>query len=825
MYKFPGFTPKANSAINHALIQASLLGHTYVGSEHLLLGLLRENSGVAYVVLTQKNISCDSVIQLMVRTIGKGMETDLTLEDLTERSRHIIECAPEQARMMDQMTVGTEHLLMAMLRENDCYAVRFLNELHVNHEQLYRFLTEALDSEVKENRVPASNTAVGTGKGRRTLSKTVRPATKTPLLDKYSRDLTWMAQEGQLDPVIGRDRELERVVQILSRRSKNNPCLIGEAGVGKTAIAEGLAQLLVCGEVPECLQAKRLVSLDLTCMVAGTKYRGEFEERVKATLEEVANAGNVILFVDEVHTIIGIGAAEGAIDAANILKPQLARGELQLIGATTIEEYRKSVEKDAALERRFQTVLVEEPTQEVSIQILMGLKDRYEKHHHVVISQQAVEAAVKLSARYLPERFLPDKAVDLMDEAASRVRISTFSAPKSLREKEEQLRAIKQEKENAVNNQSFELAAHIRDQEKELQRQVQQLKNLQDAKELRLRREVTAEDIAKVVSSMTGIDTSTLTREQSQQLLQLEETLERRVVGQREAIHAVSGAIRRNRVGLGDPGRPVGSFIFLGPTGVGKTELCKALAAHLFQDEKAIVRLDMSEYMEKHSVSRLIGPPPGYVGYGEGGQLTEAVRRHPYSLVLLDEIEKAHPDIFNLLLQILEDGVLTDSQGRKVSFKNTLIIMTSNLGARYLTESKQLGFLSAESGQETVRQQVMAELRSAFRPEFLNRIDETILFHRLTKQDVCQIASQLLFRLRGRLSELNIGITFSQDAVTQLAQLGYDPAYGARPLRRVIRSRVEDPLAEQILSHQLVPGDSVELRYLGEEKGFTFLKG
>jgi len=656
------------------------------------------------------------------------------------------------------------------------------------------------------------------------MSKTVRPATKTPLLDKYSRDLTWMAQEGQLDPVIGRDRELERVVQILCRRSKNNPCLIGEAGVGKTAIAEGLAQLIANGEIPDALAYKRIVAMDMTCMVAGTKYRGEFEERIKSILEEVAAAGNVILFVDEIHNIIGIGAAEGAIDAANILKPQLARGEFQLIGATTTEEYRKTIEKDAALERRFQTVMIEEPAPETAIRILNGLKDRYEKHHHVIISDEAVHAAVKLSARYLPERFLPDKAIDLMDEAASRVRIASFTAPKSLREKEEQLRSVQSEKENAVNNQSFELAARIRDKEKELSRQVQQLRDIENARELHLRREVTEEDIAKVVSSMTGIDVSTLTREQGLALLSLEDTLRKRIVGQEEAIHAVSGAIRRNRIGLGDPGRPVGSFIFLGPTGVGKTELCKALAASVYGDEKAIIRLDMSEYMEKHSVSRLIGPPPGYVGYGEGGQLTEPVRRKPYSLVLLDEIEKAHPDIFNLLLQILEDGTITDSQGRKVNFKNTVIIMTSNLGARYMTETKKLGFTTEEAGLEMIRQQVMSELKSAFRPEFLNRIDETVLFHRLTVENICTIAEQLLDRLHKRLSEKQIDLCCSRNAVLHLAQLGYDPVHGARPLRRMIRTKLEDPLAEQILRSQIVSGDHIRFEYMPEDQQFVFRK-
>jgi len=820
MYKFQGFTPKANSAVNCAIQQASQLGHTYIGSEHLLLGLLRENSGVAYVVLTQKHITADHIMKLLVRSVGKGMETTLTLDDLTERSKRILRNAPNQARFLEQSTVGTEHLLMAILQEENCYAVRFLDELHADHRKLYQFLTDALSSETREN----AETASALGKGRKSMSKTVRPATKTPQLDKYSRDLTWMAQEGQLDPVIGREKELERVIQILCRRSKNNPCLIGEAGVGKTAIAEGIAQLIARGEVPDALLYKRIVSMDMTCMVAGTKYRGEFEERIKSILEEVAAAGNVILFIDEIHNIIGIGAAEGAVDAANILKPQLARGEFQLIGATTIEEYRKTIEKDAALERRFQTITIEEPSEENAIQILNGLKERYEKHHHVVISEDAINAAVKLSARYLPERFLPDKAIDLMDEAASRVRIAAFTAPKSLREKEEQLRAVQTEKENAINNQSFELAARIRDREKELSRQVQQLKTIEDAKELRLRREVTAEDIAKVVSSITGIDTSTMTQEQSNALLTLENTLEKRIIGQKEAIHAVSGAIRRNRIGLGDPGRPIGSFIFLGPTGVGKTELCKALSASLFGDEKAIIRLDMSEYMEKHSVSRLIGPPPGYVGYGEGGQLTEPVRRKPYSLVLLDEIEKAHPDIFNLLLQILEDGTITDSQGRKVNFKNTLIVMTSNLGARYLTQEKHLGFHSAESSSEAVRQQIMGELRNAFRPEFLNRIDETILFHRLGLEEVCSIAQQLLHRLHKRLSEMQIDLTCSGEALRHLAQLGYDPAHGARPLRRVIRNHLEDPLAEQILRHQIHAGDHIQLQYTESEDRFQLRK-
>lgn len=818
MYRFQGFTPKANSAINYAIQQASQLGHTYVGSEHLLLGLLRENSGVAYVVLTQKKISADSVIQLLVRTVGKGMETTLTLEDLTERSKRILRSAPQQAHVLSQTTVGTEHLLMAILLEENCYAVRFLSELNADPRKLYRFLTDALSGEMRETE------SSDVGKGKKVMSKTARPATKTPLLDKYSRDLTWMASEGQLDPVIGREKELERVVQILCRRSKNNPCLIGEAGVGKTAIAEGLAQLIAKGEVPDVLSYKRIVAMDMTCMVAGTKYRGEFEERIKSILEEVAAAGNVILFVDEIHNIIGIGAAEGAIDAANILKPQLARGEFQLIGATTTEEYRKTIEKDAALERRFQTVTIEEPTPETAITILNGLKDRYEKHHHVMITDEAVSAAVKLSARYLPERFLPDKAIDLMDEAASRVRISSFTAPKSLREKEEQLRSVQSEKENAVNNQSFELAARIRDKEKELSLQVQQLRMIESAREQHLRREVTEEDIAGVVSSMTGIDTSTLTQEQGQALLSLEETLRKRIVGQEEAVHAVSGAIRRNRIGLGDPGRPVGSFIFLGPTGVGKTELCKALAASVYGDEKAIIRLDMSEYMEKHSVSRLIGPPPGYVGYGEGGQLTEPVRRKPYSLVLLDEIEKAHPDIFNLLLQILEDGTVTDSQGRKVNFKNTVIIMTSNLGARYLTESKRLGFTSEEAGMDLIRQQVMGELKNAFRPEFLNRIDETVLFHRLSVENICIITAQLLERLRKRLLEKRIDLFCGSDAVLQLAKLGYDPVHGARPLRRIIRSKLEDPLAEQILRNQIVSGDHVRFDYVQEDQRFVFQK-
>ncbi len=649
-------------------------------------------------------------------------------------------------------------------------------------------------------------------------------------MDQFGRDLTELAKKGEIDPVIGRQVEIERVIQILSRRTKNNPCLIGEPGVGKTAVAEGLALKIVQGEVPELLKDKRVVALDLTSMVAGTKYRGDFEERIKAAMEEVKNSGNIILFIDEIHTIIGAGAAEGSADAANILKPSLARGEFQLIGATTIDEYRKHIEKDAALERRFQPVMVGEPTEEEAIQILKGLRDRYEVHHKVKITDEAIDAAVKLSSRYIADRFLPDKAIDLIDEAASRVRLRAFTEPNDIQDMEKRIKQLEQEKAAAVNTQDFEGAAKIRDEEKQLRERLEQEKEVWKEKKVSGNGEVTPQDIANIVSTWTGIPVVQLTEEESERLLKLEEVLHQRIVGQDEAVTAVAKAIRRGRVGLKDPKRPIGSFIFLGPTGVGKTELCKTLAEAMFGDENAMIRLDMSEYMEKHTVSRLVGSPPGYVGYDEGGQLTEKVRRKPYSVILFDEIEKAHPDVFNMLLQILEDGCLTDSQGRKVDFKNTVIIMTSNVGARLITDSKaNLGFQghkeddkekTAEKDNQDVRELVLAELKKLFRPEFLNRVDDIIVFHKLTEENIQKIAVGMLNNLKERLAALDIDITFTDEAVAAIAKAGFDPVYGARPLRRAIQSKIEDELSELMLEGKVDSEHGVTCDY--RDDAFVF---
>ena len=664
------------------------------------------------------------------------------------------------------------------------YGVRFLRMLGVRQNDIMEEIRNALSSGEQDDNTTGAVQPGAKGKG--------NSATKT--LDQFGRDLTELAKKGEIDPVIGRQVEIERVIQILSRRTKNNPCLIGEPGVGKTAVAEGLALKIVQGEVPELLKDKRVVALDLTSMVAGTKYRGDFEERIKAAMEEVKNSGNIILFIDEIHTIIGAGAAEGSADAANILKPSLARGEFQLIGATTIDEYRKHIEKDAALERRFQPVMVGEPTEEEAIQILKGLRDRYEVHHKVKITDEAIDAAVKLSSRYIADRFLPDKAIDLIDEAASRVRLRAFTEPNDIQDMEKRIKQLEQEKAAAVNTQDFEGAAKIRDEEKQLRERLEQEKEVWKEKKVSGNGEVTPQDIANIVSTWTGIPVVQLTEEESERLLKLEEVLHQRIVGQDEAVTAVAKAIRRGRVGLKDPKRPIGSFIFLGPTGVGKTELCKTLAEAMFGDENAMIRLDMSEYMEKHTVSRLVGSPPGYVGYDEGGQLTEKVRRKPYSVILFDEIEKAHPDVFNMLLQILEDGCLTDSQGRKVDFKNTVIIMTSNVGARLITDSKaNLGFQghkeddkekTAEKDNQDVRELVLAELKKLFRPEFLNRVDDIIVFHKLTEENIQKIAVGMLNNLKERLAALDIDITFTDEAVAAIAKAGFDPVYGARPLRR-----------------------------------------
>ncbi|NBI16355.1 ATP-dependent Clp protease ATP-binding subunit [Neglecta sp. X4] len=796
-YRFNGFTEKANKALNLAVESAQELGHDYIGSEHLMLGLLKEGSGVAYTVLSKLGVEAEAFEKLIRERIGSGPATSLSPDAFTPRTKQILQVAAMAGARLHNAYVGTEHLLIAIMQDESCYAIRFLKILGADPDRIVGELSALL-----------SNTAFSGQENGSKAGREGKPAGKA--LEQFGRDLTKLAAEGKIDPVIGRQTEIERVVQILSRRTKNNPVLIGEPGVGKTAVAEGLALKIHAGDVPETLKNKRLVSLDLTGMVAGAKYRGDFEERIKAAIDEVKADGSVILFIDELHTIIGAGSAEGSADAANILKPALARGDFQVIGATTINEYRKHIEKDAALERRFQPVTVGEPTEEEAVEILRGLKDRYEAHHKVQITDASIDAAVQLSARYIADRYLPDKAIDLVDEAASRVRLRTFTAPESLQDLEKQIKDAEIDKAAAINSQDFERAASLRDKQKELQEQLDKAKDEWAAKNERSNSVVTPEDIADIVSMWTGVPVSQLTEEESQRLLRLEETLHQRVIGQEEAVTAIAKAIRRGRVGLKDKNRPIGSFIFLGPTGVGKTELCKALAEAMFGDEKAIVRFDMSEYMEKHTVSRLVGSPPGYVGFDEGGQLTEAVRRKPYSVVLFDEIEKAHPDVFNILLQILEDGRVTDSQGKTVDFKNTVIIMTSNVGARLITEKQNtLGF-AGSSGEskdfEKIKELVMGELKNLFKPEFLNRVDDIIVFHKLTREDTAKIAGKMLETLKGKLAEMGIEMEFAPEAVEALAEKGYDPLYGARPLRRVIQSKIEDTVSEQMLEGRVAAG-------------------
>ena len=798
-YNFNGFTTKANEALNQAISSAENLGHTYVGSEHLLLGLLKIGGGFAAALLNKSGITAEGVEELIRAQIGCGTPTKLSPDYFTPRAKRAVENAMASCANNGKKYVGTEHLLLGILSDGDNYAIRFLSELGADAAALTRETLKASDIDGYS----------GEGKPK-TYQKPQDD--KVPTLSKYGRELTAEAKKCKLDPVIGREKEIERVIQILCRRTKNNPCLIGEPGVGKTAIAEGLAQKIADGDVPEILEDKRVFALDLTGMVAGTKYRGDFEERIKTAIDEVINAGNIILFIDEVHTIVGAGSAEGSTDAANILKPSLTRGEFQLIGATTISEYRKNIEKDPALERRFQPVNVSEPTEEDTVLILKGLKDKYEAHHKVKITDGAIEAAVKLSSRYISDRFLPDKAIDLIDEASSRVRLSVCAAPPELKALEEKIANAEAEKNEAVNSQEFEHAAALRDNEKKLKEEYRELKEKWRDKSGRINGEVTAENIAETVSSWTGIPVSQLTREESERLLHLEDELHASVIGQDEAVTAVSRAIRRGRVGLKDPKRPIGSFIFCGPTGVGKTELCKALAKAMFGSENMMIRLDMSEYMEKHTVSRLVGSPPGYVGFEEGGQLTEKVRRNPYSVVLFDEIEKAHPDVFNVLLQILEDGILTDSQGRRVDFKNTVIIMTSNVGARLITE-KRVAFGFTESGGDSenknIKELVTGELKNTFRPEFLNRVDDIIVFSKLDRGQIAQIAVKLLNELAGRLAALGITLKWDDSAVYALADKGFDPIYGARPLRREIQNSIEDGLSEKILDSSVKKGDTV----------------
>lgn len=792
MYRFNSFTQKANDVLNLAIKAAENFGHTYIGSEHILIGILKENTSYGAELMTEKGVTLEKVEELIKESTGVGNPTALSPNDFTPTAKRVLEVSFQLARGMRNSFVGTEHLLLALLREGDSGAVKLLNACGVDAEGFTEELVNDLAKPDAEFR--------GAKSGRKGKSS-------TPTLDEFGTDLTEKARNGGIDPVIGREKEIERVIQILSRRTKNNPCLIGEPGVGKTAIAEGLALKIVKDEVPELLAGKKIVALDLTSMVAGTKYRGDFEERIKKAMDEVKNAKNVILFIDEVHTLIGAGAAEGAVDAANILKPALARGEIQVIGATTIDEYRKNIEKDAALERRFQSVMVGEPTEEETVEILKGLRDKYEAHHKVKISDEAIETAVKMSSRYIADRFLPDKAIDLIDEAASRVRLKAFTVPPNLKSMEQEIKRLQQEKSSAVKSQDFETAAKIRDKEKELQTLLDEEKDKWKNRSGKDIKEVTTEDIANVVSSWSGIPVTQLTEEESERLLNMEKILHERIVGQDKAVSAVAKAIRRGRVGIKNPNRPLGSFIFLGPTGVGKTELCKSLAEAMFGSEDAIIKLDMSEYMEKHTVSKLIGSPPGYVGFEEGGQLTEKIRRKPYSVVLFDEIEKAHPDVFNMLLQILEDGVLTDSKGRKVSFKNAVIIMTSNVGASKITNNKNaLGFGEGGDENKNIEDLVMEDLKKTFKPEFLNRIDEIIVFNRLEKEDIKEIAKRMLRTLTKRLDEMDIKLSFTDEAISAIADAGFDNVYGARPLRRAIQQKIEDPLSELMLEKQVVSG-------------------
>ncbi|MDD7615579.1 MAG: ATP-dependent Clp protease ATP-binding subunit [Oscillospiraceae bacterium] len=812
MYKFTGFTQKANEALNAAIEYAENLGHTYIGSEHLLLGLLTSEGSVAYTALTARNITADDVENAVRNSVGIGTPTVLSPNDFTPRSKNIIETSITIARSLGHGYVGTEHLLIAIIRDSSCYAMDILDSMNVSAADIAEEITKNVN--VSQNEASNSkNPSKAKGK------------TETPTLDQFGRDLTAVARQGKIDPVIGRQKEIERVIQILCRRTKNNPCLIGEPGVGKTAIAEGLALKIASGEVPEILKDKRIVALDLTGMVAGTKYRGDFEERIKSAIDEVSKSGNIILFIDEVHTLIGAGSAEGAVDAANILKPALARGEMQVIGATTIEEYRKNIEKDSALERRFQSVLVGEPSREETVEILKGIRDKYEAHHKVKITDEAIEAAVKMSSRYIGDRFLPDKAIDLIDEAASKVRLRAYTPPEDIRELEDKIKRIDEEKASAVNSQNFERAAALRDEEKEIKTHLANAKESWKKQNSETNGVVTPDEIAAIVSEWTHIPVVQLTEEESQRLIHMEEELHRRIVGQDQAVSAVSKAIRRGRVGLKDPNRPTGSFIFLGPTGVGKTELCKTLAATLFGDESAMIRLDMSEFMEKHTVSKLVGSPPGYVGYDEGGQLTEKVRRKPYSVVLFDEIEKAHPDVFNMLLQILDDGVLTDSQGRKVDFKNCIIIMTSNVGAKLITNegASALGFKGEDNGgtmsREDIRSAVMGELKKCFRPEFLNRVDDIIVFEQLGKEDIKEIARRLLKTLKNRVHDMGIELDFDDSAIDKIADEGFDPVYGARPLKRAIQSQIEDRLSEEMLEGRMTSGN----KYICKHKDDSFV--
>ncbi len=795
---FGRFTERAQKVLALSQEEAVRLGHNNIGTEHILLGLVSEGEGIAAKALQAIGLGADKIRDEVESLIGKGSEVSQTIH-YTPRAKKVIELSMDEARKLGHSYVGTEHILLGLIREGEGVAARVLNNLGVSLNKARQQVLQLL----------GSSESGGSQNGRNSSSNSA----STPTLDSLARDLTSIAKEGNIDPVIGREKEIERVIQVLSRRTKNNPVLIGEPGVGKTAVAEGLAQQIVQNDVPEILRDKRVMTLDMGTVVAGTKYRGEFEDRLKKVMEEIRQASNVILFIDELHTLIGAGGAEGAIDASNILKPSLARGELQCIGATTLDEYRKYIEKDAALERRFQPIQVDEPSVEESIQILQGLRDRYEAHHRVTITDEAIEAAAKLSDRYITDRFLPDKAIDLIDEAGSKVRLRSYTTPPNLKELEQNLEEVRKEKDAAVQSQEFEKAAALRDDEQQLRKELEETEAKWKEKQGQENSEVSVEDIASVVSTWTGVPVSALTKDESERLLNMEEILHDRLIGQEEAVKSVSKAIRRARSGLKDPKRPIGSFIFLGPTGVGKTELARALAESMFGDEDAMIRIDMSEYMEKHATSRLVGSPPGYVGYEEGGQLTEKVRRKPYSVVLLDEVEKAHPEVFNILLQVLEDGRLTDSKGRTVDFRNTVLIMTSNVGANELKRNKYVGFSLGDEEQDykDMRSKVTAELKKAFRPEFLNRIDETIVFHSLEKKHMKHIVELMVKELQKRLTEQEIDFVLSDKAIEKIANEGFDPEYGARPLRRSIQKNVEDLLSEELLKETIKKGQKVTI--------------
>lgn len=811
-YKFTNRAEKALEIANELAIE---LNHNYIGTEHLLYGLIAEGTGVASQVLEMQNLTPEKVLEEIEMLIGRGNE-DTNVEEtigFTPRTKRVIENAFKEAKRLDSEYIGTEHMLIGIMKEGDSVAVRIMLDLNINPQKIYNEIIKLVseDENINLNSKQANNKNIGS-------------FNQTPTLNQFGTDLTKQAGEGKLDPVIGRTEEIQRVLQILSRRTKNNPCLIGEPGVGKTAVVEGLAEKIIAGDVPETLKNKRVVNVDISSMVAGAKYRGDFEERIKKSLAEVKKVGDVILFIDEIHTIVGAGSAEGAVDAANILKPLLARGEVQVIGATTLNEYRKYIEKDAALERRFSPVNVGEPTPDETVEILEGIRDKYEAHHNVKITKEAIESAVKLSVRYINDRFLPDKAIDLVDEAASRVKMRNYTRPDSIKKLEDKVLSIDKEKEEAVRVQDFEKAANLRDKENETKKKLEKEKQKWEDRNTKSVSVLTEEDIADVISSWTGIPVKKLTQDENEKLKNLEKTLHERVIGQNESVEAVAKAIRRGRVGLKDPNRPIGSFLFLGPTGVGKTELSKALAETLFGNENAMIRIDMSEYMEPHSVSKLIGSPPGYVGFDEGGQLTEKIRRKPYSVILLDEVEKAHPDVMNMLLQILDDGRLTDAQGRTVNFKNTVIIMTANIGARLITDKNMLGFSNnnnkneeTQKEYETIKKDVMGELKKQFRPEFINRIDEIIVFHKLNNEDIRKIMDIMLNQLISRLKEQEIDIEIDESVKKLLIEKGVDIKYGARPLKRTIQNILEDKIAEAMLDGKIIVGKKAKVIVENEE--------